>query len=271
MLSRTPLVVLKFQGPDAATFLQGYATADLDKLAEHVAVPNAFCDIKGRVIANGFIAGDATDVTIVSHASTAARLEAALAKYLPFAKSRFSDDRRSLALTATQTGSTLTLAVDANHPGQALHALLGERLAATADSEAPDGRHADANELDKTFDAWDRACIEAMHPVIDASIAGMFLPQMLGLTLVGAVSFTKGCYLGQEIVARAEHRGSVKRALRKLHSVGTVPRPGATLTTAAGKTVGTVVQSAPTIATVLAVTSVTDDIHAPNCELRLVT
>ena len=71
---------------------------------------------------------------------------------------------------------------------------------------------------------------------------------MLGLHERGAVSFTKGCYLGQEVVARAQHRGQVKRNLTALHWTGTPPTPG-TAIEAGNREVGITVATAGTAPT----------------------
>ena len=67
---------------------------------------------------------------------------------------------------------------------------------------------------------------------------------MIGLVALGAVDFTKGCYLGQEVVARAEHRGQVKRALARLRFAAGAPQPGTGLEDAEGREVGVVLQTA---------------------------
>ena len=72
----------------------------------------------------------------------------------------------------------------------------------------------------------DGLCIDAGFGLVSAPVCEKFLPQMLGLTDIGAVSFDKGCYLGQEVVARAQHRGEVKRRIRRFRYRGAAPTPG---------------------------------------------
>ena len=64
--------------------------------------------------------------------------------------------------------------------------------------------------------AWQLAKIETGIPYITDKTSGLFLPHELNLPALGAVSFDKGCYLGQEIVARIEYRGKVKKHLQKI-------------------------------------------------------
>jgi hypothetical protein len=67
---------------------------------------------------------------------------------------------------------------------------------------------------------WERVSIAEGEPWISPETAALWLPQMLNLDLIGGVSFSKGCYVGQEIVARAQHLGRLKR--RTLRYVGPV-------------------------------------------------
>jgi folate-binding protein YgfZ len=80
---------------------------------------------------------------------------------------------------------------------------------------------------------------------LDAASAERFLPQMLDLDRLGAVSFDKGCYPGQEVIARTHHLGAVKRRLKHLAGGGTPPAPGAAVADAAGEPAGEVVSAAP--------------------------
>ena len=72
-----------------------------------------------------------------------------------------------------------------------------------------------------------RALIAAPYAWVSAATSDMFLPQMLGLEQAGAIDFHKGCYLGQEVVARAQFRGAVKRKLVTTQWQGSPPEAGA--------------------------------------------
>lgn len=72
-------------------------------------------------------------------------------------------------------------------------------------------------------DAWELLDIEAGIASIGAETSDRFVPQMLNLDRVGAVSFTKGCYVGQEIVARTQHLGRIKRRMYRAHWHGAEP------------------------------------------------
>jgi tRNA-modifying protein YgfZ len=72
---------------------------------------------------------------------------------------------------------------------------------------------------------WSLAMIRAGIPVVTPATSGEWIPQMLNLDLLGAISFTKGCYTGQEIVARTQHLGRIKRRTFRFHAER-CPRPG---------------------------------------------
>ena len=205
---------LAFQGPDAASFLQGYATADLDDLHAQAALPLAFCNIKGRVLASGWAVGEATHVRLLVHASVAEALAASLRKYLLFAKSRL--------LPATAGVSFY------RQPSPDAVELPPTGWFAAFDGEA--SGHA----------GFSNACAEAGFVAVAEGVAEAFLPQMIGLTSVGAVSFAKGCYLGQEVVARAEHRGQVKQTLQRYQCDAGLPAVGADVVDD-GRKIGTIV------------------------------
>jgi hypothetical protein len=75
-------------------------------------------------------------------------------------------------------------------------------------------------------EAWEWTSIQAGIPTIVAATQEAFVPQMANLDLVGGVSFRKGCYPGQEIVARTQYRGILKRRMALAHVAGAAPVPG---------------------------------------------
>lgn len=234
---------LRLAGPDAAAFLQGYLTADLDDLVPHRALPMAYCNLKGRVLASGWAAGSPTDVLLVVDASVAAPLAADLRKYLLFAKAKLAAAPERLAFVDTAPAPAGSVALPPT----------GCRL---LPSGAPGGGH----------DAVAAGCAESGFVVVSAPVSQRFLPQMIGLTDAGAVSFAKGCYLGQEVVARAEHRGQVKQALGRFLPDGALPRVGAEVL-ASERKIGVVVASVPGLV-LASVRNAPETAIADGCELR---
>ncbi|MDH3644528.1 MAG: hypothetical protein OES38_20650 [Gammaproteobacteria bacterium] len=239
------LSVLEFSGPDAVTFLQGYLTRDTAELPVNQLAATAVCNLKGRVVVNGwcFRGGDhipdqdadqgaAQRVTLVVHRSLTERLAEFFKAYLMFSKTTLTD----LSDTAMVFGAPEAVA------GLAIAA--NQRLVVTRDLAAArslweSAPHGSAN-------WWWQALIKAEIPVVTEATSEAFLPQMLGLEKLGAIDFDKGCYLGQEVVARAQHRGEVKRRLQRLRWRGPRPAiPGDSLTTTdtSDRKIGTVINS----------------------------
>lgn len=238
LASLQQLAAVRFRGGDARAFLQGYLTCDTDDLVAGRLLPAALCNLQGRVVMNGWCAPDPGadpehDVLLVLHASLVERLAGFLEKYLKFSRTRLEDLRHSHLVLGT-----LDLAVSG-----ALELDARRRLFVLDD-------------LDAARDLWDRhphlsarAWLDALTadrwPLVSEPVSETFLPQMLDLQTLGAINFDKGCYLGQEVVARAQHRGEVKRRLVRLGwRGGEAPAPGSEITDDTGRVRGTVVQSA---------------------------
>ena len=80
---------------------------------------------------------------------------------------------------------------------------------------------------------------------ITADTSDLFIPQMINLDALGYISFKKGCYTGQEIVARAHYRGAVKRRMHHLQiAASEVPRPGSEIRSAEGRAIGNIASAA---------------------------
>lgn len=93
--------------------------------------------------------------------------------------------------------------------------------------------------------AWQREDLGARLPWLETAVAGRFVPQALELERIGALSFDKGCYPGQEIAARLHFRGGNKRGLRAVVTGTLAPPPGTTLSDADGQRIGEVLYAVP--------------------------
>ncbi len=182
---------LQLTGPGAEDFLQGYLTCDCRRINARQATPMALCTLKGRVLASGWAIAHDDGVALIVHASLAERVIAFLKPYVTFSKCNLS-----IVDGAVQVATS----------GQFL---LHEDIHATLVPERPIPATT-ATDLCATLQS---KLIDARFAFVSAPVSETFLPQMLGLDAAGAVDFDKGCYLGQEIVARAQHRGEVKRRL----------------------------------------------------------
>jgi hypothetical protein len=245
-------VALPLVGPDASSFLEGYLTCEMATLDESRALNGAYCNIKGRVVADVVVALVDAQPTLVVHASLHEEVVTSLRKYLAFSRSRFQGPASmilGIVNPPMQPGWPVEpLSVARIHGGHAIAIpgatprtllLLGaEQAKATWLEYAAQAAVADAS-------VWDLLDIRAGIAHVESATSAAFLPQMLDYDKTGAISFTKGCYLGQEIVARTQHLGRPKRHLQRLHWSGANPAPvGTALEDADGHRVGTLVSIA---------------------------
>ena len=225
--------LLRFHGPDVIGFLQGYLTSDATELGDDPRF-TAMCDIRGRAICTGYAWLDGQAVTLALHRSLCATVQNFLRPYLMFSKTRLSDETPT-AFVLGALGDVEQAVSGFSSPARQLDDtrqlfVLPRNEPAEVDAAMDAARRA----------SWDLALIERREVWLTADTTGGFLPQMIGLDEIGAVSFSKGCYLGQEVVARAQHLGEVKRKLVALDWSGAPPSPG-TQVEADGRRIGTVV------------------------------
>ncbi len=176
------LSLIRFHGADAAKFLQGYLTADTSVFSDIEWQLTALCNLKGRVIASGWAQATESGVDWVVHRSLSERVVEFLSPYLRFAKTEALVLQTAVYFSLEPTLTFIT--------------------------ESTEGTQAE-----EATDSLYNYLFRNQIVLIDSNTTEKYLPQMVGLVEAGAVSFDKGCYLGQEVVARAQHRGAVKRRL----------------------------------------------------------
>ena len=214
--------LIRAQGPDTASFLQGQLTQDVVQWPLSQARLAGFCSPKGRLMASFVVWRDAGLADTVYLACSADLLPATLKRLSMFvlrAKCKLSDvshewtlwglagaaamaalgealPAADWALAATTSGQVIRLPSAADVP-RAL-------LVLPADAAPPDL---------PTLAIADWQWLEARSGVarIVAATADKFVPQMVNFELTGGVNFQKGCYPGQEVVARSQYRGTLKR------------------------------------------------------------
>jgi len=234
------LSVLRIAGPDAAAFLQGQFTDDVAALRPGEAEYGAWCSPKGRMLANFLIrrSGESIFELLLSQS-----LSDAIAKRLRMfvLRSRVAVDDAS--------GESIRLGVGGPGAGKAIGAALGAPPAARAVASlgealvvalpgpryvvtvAPDGAARCWDRLALVcrpagFAAWQWLTIRAGVPVITAPTSDQFVPQAANWDVLGGISFQKGCYAGQEIVARTQYLGRLKERLALLHLDAAPPIAG---------------------------------------------
>lgn len=247
--------LIRARGEDAATFLQGQLTNDLLSLPAGQARLAGFCSPKGRLLASFIVWKDEGEDWLL--ACSADLLPAALKRLSMFvlrAKCQLSDASSELALWGLAGDSARTwLNPDADGAEMSLRLSEGRRVLRLSDVQGqprwllvqPAAEPAPAlAELPAA--QWRWLEVASATPRIVAATVEAFVPQMVNFELVGGVSFKKGCYPGQEVVARSQYRGTLKRRGALLSGPAAM-QPGDEIFDAAdpGQPAGTVALAAP--------------------------
>ncbi|WP_394561191.1 YgfZ/GcvT domain-containing protein [Aquipseudomonas alcaligenes] len=220
--------LLAVRGPDAAKFLQGQLTCNLNYLDERTSSLGARCTPKGRMISSFRILQDGDGYLLALASELLEAQLADLKKYAVFSKSSLADESASwvrFGLSGADE-ALLTLGLDlpqeadavARSDGLIAIHLPGGRaeLWAPAD-QAESLRSRLATQLrEAPLNDWLLGQVRAGVGQVFGATRELFIPQMINLQAVGGVSFKKGCYTGQEIVARMQYLGKLKRRLQRL-------------------------------------------------------
>ncbi len=224
--------------------MQGYVTSDLAEAQRGLWYPTAFCNLKGRVLATALVSATANQVTLVMLEQMIEPVLASLKKYLAFARGcTLLCDQVNVFGCVGGLPST-TRAYRLSFSGEQPLELV---IASPKQAEKQwNELCASAAPADARLWVWHELDAGFVH--VSEQTREEFLPQMIGLEDIGGVSYEKGCYLGQEIVTRAAHRGNVKRRLVRLkweNEHTTDIDIGAKLVDTHGRDVGVLVASAP--------------------------
>lgn len=214
------LGVLRLQGEDRAGFLHNQVSNDIQNLNPGEACYATCNTAQGRVIANMLVLNTGEELWVALPADMVDTLIRHLQKYVLRAKVQMSNANVELGVAAVMIVRELDPEPEAwplKFPATREGSLWRVDIPQSGDFLI--GPKPSLPELDRdTLLAWRTAEISNGHPWIDAAVSGEFVAQMLNQHELGAVNFKKGCYPGQEIVARAQYRGHVKRGLALLGS-----------------------------------------------------
>ena len=253
LLPLPELGLLRVGGADAADFLQGQLSCDIAAIGDDDATWASMNSPKGRVLALFRIYRRGQAFELLTHASVA---ETALKRLRMFVlRSRVTieavDDLFTAGLVDPGEPPAPSLRLHARQDGVVSLTLPGTdaaRLVFVGDSasvEAALRERLPAGARPISAAAWNAIDIATGLPEVEAETQDRFVAQMLDLDRLGALSWTKGCYTGQEVIARLHYRGGIKRRLfaARVHT-DEVP-PGTTIRHAeSGAEVGAVVRSA---------------------------
>ncbi len=210
--------VIRAQGADAVSFLQGQLTQDVAQLTTAQAALSGYCSPKGRLLASFVICKPAADeVLLLCHASLLAATLKRLQMFVMRAKCKLTDATAELPLFGVV--------------GDAASGLLGGLVGGLVDGLAVWGKAENCLRLPDSegmaravliapssaptsalrLADWQWLEVRSAIATIEAATVDQFVPQMLNYEQLGGVNFQKGCYPGQEIVARSQFRGTIKR------------------------------------------------------------
>jgi len=209
--------VIRVHGADAASFLHSQLTNDFAGMGLSEARLAGYCSAKGRMLAS-FIAWKTAhdEVLLACHASVLPATLKRLSMFVLRSKCKLTDASAQVKLFGVAGASAHALCADL--PVWRKREVDGASVI----------RLPDANDLPRalwaaaagapalppiTLAAWQWLEVRSGVPVIEAAITEQFVPQMLNFEIVGGVNFQKGCYPGQEIVARSHYRGTIKRRM----------------------------------------------------------
>ena len=229
---RLPLAALRFVGADAAQFLQGQLTADCLRLPRGEWRYAAYCSPKGRILANGvLLRADENDFAFVVDSQRAGAVGKRLSMFVLRAKVKIeNDDGAFFAVIDDGAQSPNRFAPDPARESlwRICEAPQPRRTILWAHDEAAAEAAQAQNPITAT--EWLRAQIEAGIGWIGDDNADSLIPQMIDWDSLGGVNFQKGCYVGQEIIARLHYRGRAKKRAALLRGAGAPPPRGASLT-----------------------------------------
>jgi tRNA-modifying protein YgfZ len=218
----THLGLLRFTGPDALTFLQGQLSSDTRQLAQNKPLLSAYSTPQGRVLAVVYLLPHSSGTLAILPRELLQDTAQRLRKFVMRTKVVIEDVSDSFALLGA-------------HSAQSLAALgvgfdAGERQYLERDGVGVAPVNRDLNRFWVTGPAerfaqlevgdvagleaaWRLADVRAGLPQVYVSTRETFIAQMLNLDLLDGISFSKGCYTGQEIIARTQHLGRIKRRM----------------------------------------------------------
>ena len=218
-------------GPDAKAFLQGQVTCDVEKLSENNALAGAICNLKGRVIADFLLVLDGEDCVLRTQIGMAGIIKNTLTKYAIFSKVELSTETRFTKVLGVMTDEDEAfLAKNIEKlPECSLYCHISAQaifvripgIDKRVEVWVHDEKRFEDWGIDHDSDAeesWNKKDILQGFIHISPQLSAEHTPQSLNYDLSGVIDFSKGCYTGQEIIARMYYRGSAKKRLSLLLS-----------------------------------------------------
>ena len=249
-----------FSGEETVAFLQGQLTNDVRQLHADTAQWNGYCSPKGRLLGNFLMWRQGDDYVLQMSGDIRESVQKKLAMFIMRSKTKArdaSDENVRLVMAGPQAADAVKAVFGAlpDAPMHSAQADCGTIVRVGEDkfvlSILPDAAERVWQGLSPFATpvgapVWDGLRLNAGIPMITTATQDQFVPQMVNLEVIGGVNFQKGCYTGQEIVARSQYLGKLKRRMFLAH-VDVAATPGDSLYSADmdGQATGMVVNVAP--------------------------
>jgi len=242
------LACLKISGQDSIKFLQGQTSCDFNQLTPEKGLQGAICNIKGRVIANFYALQQADDILFILASDLLEEILTHLKKFAVFFKTQLSNAEDEFQIEYILNQDSLPSEQDSLYYCQQESPMHSRLLISQGEINQylylrprTDPRPI---ELPAINDLIKGLSFISGHAIIHKATSEKFIPQMLNMQLTQGISFKKGCYTGQEIVARMQYRGNLKKHLYLLSAPAKLTLPALSkLINQDGKDVAEVVNS----------------------------
>lgn len=224
-------------GPDAETFLQGQASCDVAQCTSDTSITGALCNPQGRMYSSFRLAKTGEENYLLrTQADIAESTVAGLEKYIVFSKAEIAQagNYSVYGISGSEASAFVAEIFGAIPPQSSASLTIDSTTLIRLDESStrfecwtsPESAIAKAleNKNQTNPELWKKDNILAGWGEVEASSVNLFLPQMLNYQITGQLSFSKGCYTGQEVVARMHYRGKLKRRMY-LASVSSASEP----------------------------------------------
>lgn len=241
-LSSAGLIAVR--GADALSFLHAQVTRDIAGMESRQTGYSGYCSPKGRLLATFLVWRHDQQAMLQLPGDLRELIQSRLSKYVLRAKAELSDatrDHRLFGVYGEGAGEIIRTLIGAA-PERPHELIVADDIWC---ARLPESRYLlmvgrngndtvrsalSSRAREEPESAWLRLDIEAGVPVITSAIQDQYVPQMVNLDLIGGVSYTKGCYPGQEIVARMHYLGRLKQRMYRIRlPVGDPPLTGESL------------------------------------------
>ena len=223
------LGALRVRGPDVVPFLQGQLSNDVALLTPEHSVFAGYHNPQGRVIGLlRLLQLEHNDLLAILPRELGPVVASRLSKFIVRAKVTIADESASWRVSGLTTLAPMASAWSAFPQAVSAQARVGNSIVVRVGDNPPrwlvistaDQGSAVTDCTPGDRESWRRLEVAAGHPDVYGATTEQFVAQMLNLDVLGAIAFDKGCYTGQEVIARAHYRGRVKRRLQRFASRG---------------------------------------------------